>query len=251
MSTIEMTTHRLCIHTGVRVPVTSNVRLREYREKPPEPSRAHAQKVQDWMKDDQEDVGPWARRPLEGTRTRRWEIVRVKAGKEVRGIMLAGDLVGAYTHFWGGRTVACDGRACLPCSKNVELRWHGYLPLYSARSRETSIIEVTEACVEVIDRWFSAHRSLRGAMVTIGRPGVKANGMLRARLEEGPLPVEALPAPPDVKSILENMWGREPLNRKRKSASASDGTVPISKFLPGQTELPDDVYRRTGGPEGG
>lgn len=194
------------------------------------------------MADQEFGAQAFSRRPSEARPARRWDIVRVKAGKAIMGVMLGHDVVGAYTHWWGGRTVPCNGPDCSPCSKNVELRWHGYLPLYSLKTRDTSIVEFTEACVEVIDRWFSEHRTLRGCVIEIHRPGAKANGELRAKVYDGPLAKAVLPESPQVEEILMRMWGQTALKKRKQAAAAAGESVHISKLLPGQTQLPDEVY---------
>lgn len=188
------------------------------------------------------EQGPFARRPVSELVVRKYDILRCRQGKVVKGIMLAGDVCGAYTHWYGGRTLPCNGLSCPACKMNVEVRWHGYLPLYNTSTRNIVIAEITTAAVEPIDRWFREKRSLRGAFISIMRGAERVNSPLKSRVEEGPLPAEALPNPPHVREILEKMWGTWELRRRKGDDVAAEGVLRMGDTLPGQTEIPEEFF---------
>lgn len=189
------------------------------------------------MADDRNEGPFYARRPTPDRIKRKFDLVRVRAGKSIRGIMLAGDLVGAYTHYWGGRTVPCFAGECVACKRNVEVRWHGYLPLLALKQQSIAIVEITDGCVEVFDDWYRKHRSLRGALVEVRRREGKANNPLWADLQDGPIPATNLPDPPDVQAILERMWGLHSLERVGDRAAGARTPRRVGEFLPGQRDL--------------
>lgn len=197
------------------------------------------------MAESKNEGGPFARRPDAEHIVRKYDIVRCRAGKSLKGIMLAGDVCGAYTHWYGGKTVPCNGLTCPACSMNVEVRWHGYLPLYNTTTRNTIIAEITTAAVEPIDRWFREKRSLRGAFIEIMRGADRANAPLKSRVSDGPLPMEALPTAPHVREILEKMWGTWELRRRKAGDVAADGTISMRDQLKGQTEIAEQFYDET------
>lgn len=191
------------------------------------------------MADRKSDEDFWARRPEDGLEKRRYDVIRVGAGRSIKGIMLAGDVIGAYTHWFGGRTVPCFGPECRACATGVEIRWHGYVPLMAIKQRTIQIFELTVAAVGPLDAWFRTHRSLRGALVELQRRGGRANGMVRSLVSDGPLPAEALPDPPDVKAVLRNLWSlREDVGVLTNDRYTQKPVKPFPITKPNQTVIP-------------
>lgn len=150
--------------------------------------------------------GEWARRPRTEDLPDQWRIMRAGAGGHPASMILSEDTVGAYTHFWGGRTRLCLKNDCEPCSKGRVPRWRGYVAVVSSKSGKFGILELTPMCVPDIERFMKERPTLRGAIITLSRKGKKENGQLECVLEWSPGNGTNLPPCPDVLRHLRRIW---------------------------------------------
>lgn len=120
--------------------------------------------------------------------------------------ILSHDTVGAYVHYFGGRTQPCTDVGCKACEANKQPRWRGYLFVLRGRSERTGVVELTAACMAEIDQAFSTYRTLRGCGLTLTRKGQLANGKLYADLHAPKESRVALPKAPSLEKFLAKIW---------------------------------------------
>lgn len=150
----------------------------------------------------------WSRRPTTDDLGVQWPILRVPATGKLQVIVLSHDLIGCYTHYHRGRTEPCTQDACDACAARTERRWHGWLGIRAIRSGACYILEVTAKASSPIDEYYRAHRTLRGAIMTLHRYPARPNGRVHATLTHPDAPPADLPACIDLQAQLLRMWSR-------------------------------------------
>ena len=167
----------------------------------------------------------WSNRPTRGEVTTATKLVRAKPGKAIGGICLSEDLVGAYTHYWQGRTRICEGQGCEACESNRAARWYGYVAIMHETSKEVAILELTAGTIGAIDTHLKRYGSLRGARISVKRAGAKINSKIIATIEQTTIQSVELAPGPCVEMILSKMWEvskeRVPELRKRQNLNAN------------------------------
>ena len=167
----------------------------------------------------------WTNRPTRGEVTRGTKLIRAKPGKAIGGIGLNGDIVGAYTHFWQGRTRICDGQGCEACEANRAARWYGYIGIMHETSKEVAILELTAGTIGAIEEHIKRYGSLRGARISVKRGSQKINSKIIATIEQTTIQSNELPLGPFVEEILSRMWevhkARAPEMRKGQNLNTN------------------------------
>lgn len=148
----------------------------------------------------------WSKRPDRGEVTHSTKLVRAKPGKAIGGICLSADVIGAYTHYWQGRTRICEGPGCEACESNRAARWYGFLAIAHEQSKEVAILEITASSLQPIEAHLKKYGTLRGARISLKRAGAKINSRILATIEPTVLRDNELPTTPDVEKILAKMW---------------------------------------------
>lgn len=159
------------------------------------------------MSNSNSDSLRWNRRPHVDDLPLRYPLLRVSPAGLRAIITLSGDLLGLYTHYYRGRTIPCRDRECPGCDADHAPRWHGYLWVYSPRTKAIGVLEVTAAAVLPLDKWFRLHRTLRASELTLERVPKKPNGRLFVAVAQSPYNSEDLPTPPPLRRVLLNIFG--------------------------------------------
>lgn len=156
----------------------------------------------DWTDSPPNDQ-PWA-----GTR-----LLRCPMASPLAGLTMGVPMIGCRTHYAGGRTQPCAGKACKLCLDGHTWRWHGYLPLYNPDHRKQIVLELTAAAAEDYHRLISDYPSAAGIKLTVRRSAKRPNARVILTLEPASPNGHPLPAPIDVKRYLEHMWAldRDPI----------------------------------------
>ena len=183
--------------------------------------------------------GPnWQARPDQMNQAQRYPLWRVSARGVHRVIVLSHNLVGCYTHFYGGRTLPCGDEECLACDNGNARRWHGWLHTIGVESRAQGILELTSACALPIDEYFRAHRTLRAAMLTARRTPAKPNGRVHIDLTPTEADRTDLPKGVDVRLVLNHLWE---ISERRATTKANQATQPQTT----QPKIADDTHPRS------
>jgi len=148
----------------------------------------------------------WTPRPNRGEHTTQIEMVRSKPGPARGGIVTTDDIVGAYTHFWKGRTTICTFPECDACDHHRTPRWYGYLAIIAEATKVPAIIELTPTCIPPVEEYLAEYGTLRGATVTLQRANKKINSRVLCTLRPSGYDKGVLPQPVNVRAHLAKIW---------------------------------------------
>lgn len=148
----------------------------------------------------------WTNRPDREDRRSACPLLRARPGQTIRGIITSTDAIGAYTHYWRGRTTLCLYPNCEPCSISRAARWYGFLHIWNPDSNKTAIAEITPSCTLTLDEWLTKFGTLRGAKATISRANAKINSRVDITLAATNYAPENLPPAIDLQAQLCRMW---------------------------------------------
>lgn len=116
------------------------------------------------------------------------------------------EMIGCPTHWYGGRTVPCEGEHCKPCLEGYPWRWHGYLAGMLPGSRRHVLLEFTAQAAETINQYRQSHGTLRAAILTAQRHKNRHNGRVLVSLKPGDVDNLNLPPEPDIVNALSILW---------------------------------------------
>lgn len=133
-------------------------------------------------------------------------LVRTPAGKAIVAVVYSDDLVGCATHFWGGRTVPCDGDQCTPCGEGVSWRWHAWVAAFSPASHHCFLFESTARVASIFVAYRQQHGTLRGCKFRAQRRTPARNSRVYLECVPADLQVVHLPDPPDLVKCLHVLW---------------------------------------------
>lgn len=141
------------------------------------------------------------------------EIVQLKAGQAVEGVILSQMVWGVVTH-WNdgagkrGRSERCTRQlgACAGCEHQRPTRWKGYLHYYDFEKKKEKFIELTPAAFEMIDTQCPREQKLRGLRIRVRRSEGGSTGRLRVELTLYAGDLEKLPPSRDPEPFLETLW---------------------------------------------
>lgn len=149
----------------------------------------------------------WQASPDDNDGHSKYRIIRTPAAGALNLRVLSHRMVGARTHYWGGRTTPCSTENCKPCSENHASRWHGWLICQDTKTSEQVIVEFPPAVGTSFLRCFSQLRTLRGVRFKLFRVGGKPNGKVVIQFGGIDENKEHLPNVPDLEPILCRLWG--------------------------------------------
>jgi len=117
------------------------------------------------------------------------------------------DLLGCWTHYFGGRSTPCTGDPCEACQAGSSMRWHGYVCGITPKTHEHCLLEVTRAAAETLAAYRAKNGTLRGCHLTATRVAPRANARLHLELRPFDLSTIDLPASANIQAALCNLWG--------------------------------------------
>lgn len=167
----------------------------------------------------------WVDRPRDHDQMQQYRLVRTPEKGAISGIILDLQHTGAYTHYWGGRTIMCQQIECEACLAGRQARWYGYVSIFSAKSNQIAIYEFTPPGVNAVDAYFTSHGQLRGGLITGERIGKRANSRISITMKESGFDVAKLPPAPPVKEILLRLWEVRPTPGLSLTTSRFDATL--------------------------
>jgi hypothetical protein len=152
----------------------------------------------------------WNHDPEPESKSPKLKLLRCPQGSLPPFVILSPSQFGGDSHYYGGRTIPCEGRECPYCAVHSKRIWKGYLAVWDAKHRTTGIIEFTKPCLETIRTYKAAHGTLRTHSIELHRAGKKINGSLSVILAPTAWADADIPPPPDVIAILTRMWNQRP-----------------------------------------
>lgn len=135
-----------------------------------------------------------------------WDLKRTPPATALTGIITCHELVATPTHYWGGRTVPCEGETCKACLALVPNRWHIYVSAYSNKTKEHFLFECTAQAGEAFDSYFHANGTLRGCAFGATRPKGGKNAKVFIETKPVDLSKQHLPEAPDLIRALCTIW---------------------------------------------
>lgn len=135
-----------------------------------------------------------------------WDLKRTPVSGGISGIITCEKLVATQTHFWGGRTVPCEGEVCKACLAIVPSRWHIYVSAFNPKTREHFIFECTGIAGQPLEDYFEANKTLRGCFFGASRPKCKPNAKVFIETKPMDLAKIVLPPAPDLIRALCTVW---------------------------------------------
>jgi len=140
------------------------------------------------------------------TERKGYDLHRTPPDKPIKGLITCDDLIGCYTHWWGGRTVPCEGETCEACKNNSPSRWHCYLSVLESGTHDHFLFECTGKAALPLIAWREEHGTLRGVLMTAFRPKRKRNARVEMILKAYDCRNTRLPQPPDLIRALSVIW---------------------------------------------
>jgi hypothetical protein len=142
-----------------------------------------------------------------------FQVVQLRAGCRVDGIILAPSLWGTNTHwnpFAGkkGRSERCtaDKGNCAGCDNRLSKRWKGYVHYWDASLQREAFLEITNAAFKQLLKEAPENSSLRGLRIQAKRGAGADNSRLTVQLGLWAGSIDKLPPARDPKPILEILW---------------------------------------------
>ena len=140
------------------------------------------------------------------TENRGFDLRRTPPDKPLKGLITCDDLIGCYTHWWGGRTVPCEDGDCDACKANTPSRWHCYMSVLEASTRDHFIFECTGKAALPLIEWREEHGTLKGALMTAFRPKRRRNARVEIVLKAYDTRGIVIPTAPDLMRALSVIW---------------------------------------------
>lgn len=162
---------------------------------------------------------------------------RTPTGRPILALITSDDLIGCYTHFWGGHTVPCEGKNCEACFSGVPYRWHGYLAAVENGTHLHFIFECTAQAAETFKDFHKHNGSLRGALFEAKRLRSAPNSRVCIRLKPADLREQHLPQAPDLRLCMATIWGL------KNGDAQIDGLLKnVGKIAVDQDRVPPDAF---------
>jgi len=133
-------------------------------------------------------------------------LVRVPAGPGRKGILTSSNLVGTYTHWWGGRTQPCEDANCSACKEGMPRRWHAYVSAWTASPSFHYLLELTRSSIEPLIEYRDNHGTLRGCYYEAHRATAARNSRLRLSCRPADTNGLLLPREPNLIKVLAIIW---------------------------------------------
>jgi hypothetical protein len=148
----------------------------------------------------------WSNTPPDAATKPGLPLVRVPRGARTIYLVTSEDLLGCYTHFWGGRTLPCDEPNCKACLEDVPARWHAYVAVLQAGTMKHCILETTAGPSLALVDYRNTYKTLRGCRIDASRQGANANARIHFHCTPLDLAKLHLPPPPDLHRVLATIW---------------------------------------------
>ncbi|KKM75492.1 hypothetical protein LCGC14_1389670 [marine sediment metagenome] len=133
-------------------------------------------------------------------------IVRTPATARLNVTCYSRTIVGAMTHYAGGRTQLCTAPNCPECDLHHAPRWYGYLAVYGRQSLARRIFEFPQGPFGEFRDYTSRWKDLLGVQITAYRQPARPNGPVQIDLAPPDENVNRYPDEPDVFRILCQIW---------------------------------------------
>jgi hypothetical protein len=150
----------------------------------------------------------FTRRADPSTRSTTMSLHRVRPGRPLGGIVLSHDMIVRLVHYWGKRTIACDGLPhCPACKANQTAQPKGYIAVKDLKNPLITILEIPCLATWAVSDYFDLHRTLRGHVIKLERVGKATNSSVHVSWLPDKFDGDSLPKCPNIIASLCKMWG--------------------------------------------
>jgi hypothetical protein len=172
-----------------------------------------------------------------------FDLRRTPPDRPLVAIIISPDLLGCFTHYWGGRTIPCEalapdedpagiGHECPACAEQMPGRWHAYTACYDPRTHETFIFETTGKAAQALETYRDSFGTLRGCLFQATRPKRRKNAKVEIATKTADLTNITLPNTIDIIRAMSVIWQIPTTAITTPSAEHSTPTVnTVSKTL--------------------
>jgi hypothetical protein len=148
----------------------------------------------------------WCDQVPKEARKKTYTLKRCPTGGKLMGIVTVDNMVGCYTHWYGGKTLPCQSPDCKPCKEGVPKRWHSYVAAWNPKSNEEFLFECTGQGAEYFEHYRSIAGTMKGCLFIAERLGTKQNGRVVITTKPADLSSIRLPEPLNLISVLSVIW---------------------------------------------
>lgn len=153
-----------------------------------------------------------------------YDIRRTPADKPIHGIITSDLFYVVETHYFGGRTMPCEGLNCKACNANSPTRAHVYTTVYEAKTHDHFLYEITAIAAVPLDQYLRANGTLRGCEIKAHRPKRCKNGRVEIVTRPHDLTGLTIPQAPDIPRALCVIW-RVPTDAIQTNPEDSNPTI--------------------------
>ncbi len=132
---------------------------------------------------------------------------RTPTSSALQAIVTSENLIGCHTHYYGGRTVPCEGPNCPAHQEGLPFRWHAYLSAIETKTNLHFLFECTAQAAEAFIQYRDAYHTLRGCYFQAKRWKPRPNSRVIIQTKPCKLDEVILPSPPDLIKVLAILWG--------------------------------------------
>lgn len=122
------------------------------------------------------------------------------------GIVTCTELVGCYTHYWGGRTMPCERPDCPACNSNSPTRWHAFLSSWNPSTHDHVIFQCTAKAAAAFEEYQASHGTLLGCAFRAHRPKRRRNAQVVIDCRPADLTKLRLPQAPNIMQAMAVIW---------------------------------------------
>jgi hypothetical protein len=166
------------------------------------------------MAKDRSNYPAFSSEPPEDSNPAQYRLIRTPQNGSLNAIILSDAIIGTWTHYHDGRTQYCHGLHCSSCATGNARRWHGYVALWNPRTGNVSILELPIGPSQLVADRRRSDGPLRGQAIRTYRHPAKPNGRVWVEIAPPKAPLPAMPAAPDIPTILAHMWGASQSNTR-------------------------------------
>lgn len=109
-----------------------------------------------------------------------YPIVRCKPRYPLKVTLLQRQITGLWTHYWGGKTIACTGaKYCEACKEGCKLTWAGYILARRHDDDHKILCAVTRPVKTELDSMEDTRHALFGLRIRLIRVGRNLNSPVK------------------------------------------------------------------------
>lgn len=146
------------------------------------------------------------------------DLIRTPATGTLHLICTSAELVGTWTHYFGGRTIPCtpkdgsnpddyQGDTCEACLHGSSKRWHGYVSAFNPHTNQHLLFESTAAATAQLKAYRAKHGTLRGCEFKATRTSKRPNARVKLQMKPADLTILDLPTEANIVLALCHIWG--------------------------------------------